>query len=124
MFEELSNEEKEKIDLLCNDFHQENIQQFMDYTKMMKNIIENIHDQQEKIQKISIPQMRLMNQEIQVLQHQIENVLHQMKEMIYQLNEENMISSELKIKNQKYEEIIYERRETRRIFRNLFGLKK
>lgn len=116
MLNGLGDEERIIMDQQFQEFHQENIYQFFENIRLLQTLFEEIQNQEKeyKIQmsNLSIPKMRLMNQEIQVIHDQMKDLSFQMKEYIYQI-QENKLSKN--IKNPLFHKIIQERIESRRL---------
>lgn len=116
MWNELDKMDKIMMDQQFQEFHQENINQFFENIRLLQTLFQDIQIQEEEykkeMNKIGIPKMRLMNQEIQVLHHQIKDLSFQMKEYIYQLHQNQFIKN---VKNPLCQKIIEERIESRRL---------
>lgn len=121
MWNELEEREKIWMDQQFQEFHQENINQFFENIKILQTLFQDLQIQEEEYKKemnqISIPKMRLMNQEIQVLHEQMKSLSFQMKEYIYQLQQNQMTKN---MKNPYFQKIIEERMESRRLLRPIW----
>lgn len=121
MWSDLEEREKIMMDQQFQELHQENIDQFFENIKILQTLFQDLQIQEEEykkeMNKISIPKMRLMNQEIQVLHDQMKDLSFQMKEYIYQLHQ-NQITK--KTKNPLFQKIIQERIESRRLLRPIW----
>jgi hypothetical protein len=116
MWNELEEKEKMMIDQQIQEFHEENIDHFFENIRLLQTLFQEIQNQEEeykkKMNKISIPKMRVMNQEIEFLHHQMKDLSFQMKEYIYQLHQNQLMKN---IKNSLFQKIIEERMESRRL---------
>ena len=116
MLNELGNEERFMMDQKFKEFHQENIHDFFENTRLLQTLFQEIQNQEEEYKKqmsnLSIPKMRLLNQEIQVMHHKMKELSFQMKEYIYQLHQNQFIKN---VKNPLCQKIIEERIESRRL---------
>ena len=121
MLNELGDEEKIMMDIKFQEFHQENIYQFFENIRLLQTLFQDIQIHEEEYKKemahISIPKMRLMNEEIQVIHDQIEDLSFKMKEYMYQI-QQNQLSKN--VKNPLFQKIIRERMESRRLLRPIW----
>lgn len=121
MWNELEEREQIWMDQQFKEFHEQNIVEFFENIKILQTLFQDLQIQEEEYKKemnqISIPKMRLMNQEIQVLHEQIKSLSFQMKEYIYQLQQNQMTKN---IKNPYFQKIIEERMESRRLLRPIW----
>ena len=121
MWNELEEEERIIMDQQFQEFHQENIHDFFENIRLLQTLFRDLQMQEEdykkEMMKISIPKMRLINQEIQVLHHQMEDLSFQMKEYIYQLHQNQLSKNN---KNSHFQKIIQERKESRRLLHSLW----
>lgn len=86
----LSQEEKEKMDVLIYQFQVDQYQEFQKntfiYSKVLKNIYQTMDIYQKSIGKFDVKKKNLIQEEMDVINHGLKNLNFKLREMIYQLD--------------------------------------
>ncbi len=114
---ELSNEEKDKLELTIQKFKKDKIDELIDNSFIIgqcSNVLKNNKDIiNNNIDNLNPIWVRIMSEEI-------EKILFSMKEVVYQINNlENIIQKPIEIPNnsiKKYRKIIKERQKYKKLF--------
>lgn len=115
--------DKMKMDQLCLEHHKENIQNFFETSHLIKSLLHDLETKEEeyktKMSNISIPQMRTMHQEFEILYHQMNNINYRIKELTYQLHQ-HQLSSQKSQNHPFYQKVIEERKQAREILKPIW----